>query len=540
MATPTTDATADATTATRMALIAFNFPSAVAPRTEDEALVFQRVVHEATHMSFDTVFIIGPPTTADADADTDEATSALDTSRALANVLASDPSLEFFVFMDATESVWPLATLCAFARAFFHAKPPSVLALHGLLVRPWPQDNMDPVRVADAPAAWALPTLCVRRRVVEAIVRLGERFGGAGGGGAGGGSSSSGATTAPPLIKPHWLNPRTVVAAVDQLRADGDLDGDLDSGVEHTGECVAAVRLLTRLVDLRHPYNILVDDDAKAAVKDPLSAAASSSAAAAAGGGGDRIVSLEADEVERALALRDRECKTNAQTRDRAVRHFLTRQWLGSLVSRGLVHWTRDWFTGRSWAVMAAAVPPAWWDPAIAPPVVRIAEIGSFEGLSARCMLDHWPTAQLTCIDTFQGGLEHADVFAEAHGDKDVILHRFAHNVLSAHDGRVRALRGRSDVILARLSVDEPQSFDLVFVDGSHEAADVLADAVLGFRILRVGGLLVFDDYTWKRSATSEPHENPQIAIDGFASCYKTSLSTVIKTNDTAIFQRVA
>ena len=39
--------------------------------------------------------------------------------------------------------------------------------------------------------------------------------------------------------------------------------------------------------------------------------------------------------------------------------------------------------------------------------------------------------------------------------------------------------------------------FDLIYIDGSHTAADVLTDAVLAFQLLRVGGVMIFDDYLW-------------------------------------------
>jgi hypothetical protein len=54
----------------------------------------------------------------------------------------------------------------------------------------------------------------------------------------------------------------------------------------------------------------------------------------------------------------------------------------------------------------------------------------------------------------------------------------------------------------------------LIYVDGSHEAADVLADAVLAWPLLAPGGLLGFDDYKWQKFP--EPERCPGVAIDGF------------------------
>jgi hypothetical protein len=34
--------------------------------------------------------------------------------------------------------------------------------------------------------------------------------------------------------------------------------------------------------------------------------------------------------------------------------------------------------------------------------------------------------------------------------------------------------------------------------DGSHRARDVLEDAVLSWPLLKVGGIMLFDDYLWQ------------------------------------------
>jgi predicted O-methyltransferase YrrM len=46
------------------------------------------------------------------------------------------------------------------------------------------------------------------------------------------------------------------------------------------------------------------------------------------------------------------------------------------------------------------------------------------------------------------------------------------------------------------LSSNEPP-FDLIYVDGSHQASDVLTDSIITFQLLRVGGVMTFDDYVW-------------------------------------------
>eukprot|EP00619_Florenciella_sp_RCC1007_P001097 CAMPEP_0205923184 /NCGR_PEP_ID=MMETSP1325-20131115/15777_1 /ASSEMBLY_ACC=CAM_ASM_000708 /TAXON_ID=236786 /ORGANISM="Florenciella sp., Strain RCC1007" /LENGTH=134 /DNA_ID=CAMNT_0053291351 /DNA_START=5 /DNA_END=409 /DNA_ORIENTATION=+ len=42
---------------------------------------------------------------------------------------------------------------------------------------------------------------------------------------------------------------------------------------------------------------------------------------------------------------------------------------------------------------------------------------------------------------------------------------------------------------------DEREMFDFIYVDAGHRAVDVMADAILALRLLKVGGVLAFDDY---------------------------------------------
>lgn len=60
-----------------------------------------------------------------------------------------------------------------------------------------------------------------------------------------------------------------------------------------------------------------------------------------------------------------------------------------------------------------------------------------------------------------------------------------------------------------------------MYVDGSHLAPDVLTDAVLAFRAVRPGGLIVFDDYELAAGCGAEPsRDDPKIAVDAFLACF--------------------
>lgn len=166
-----------------------------------------------------------------------------------------------------------------------------------------------------------------------------------------------------------------------------------------------------------------------------------------------------------------------------------------------------DWFTSR--------IPV--WEEALRPlkgqPQLHYLEIGVFEGRSALWMLENvltHPASRMTCIDTFPGQLED----------------RFRANLaLSGMAEKVTVLKGYSQEILKSLP---PGSFDLIYIDGSHVAKDVLTDAVLSWQLLKTGGMLIFDDYRWARRRLP-PEERPQVAIDSFLRVYRREYDLIHK-----------
>lgn len=71
----------------------------------------------------------------------------------------------------------------------------------------------------------------------------------------------------------------------------------------------------------------------------------------------------------------------------------------------------------------------------------------------------------------------------------------------------------------------EDNTFDLIYIDGSHASCDVLRDGVNCFDLLKSGGLLCFDDYLWTMRASDGT--TPKAAIDAFLSCYDTYIDIV-------------
>ena len=156
-----------------------------------------------------------------------------------------------------------------------------------------------------------------------------------------------------------------------------------------------------------------------------------------------------------------------------------------------------------------------------------VLEVGSWEGRSACFLLQHVLThssATLTCVDTWGGCAHHnlGDVVTE-------VEKTFDHNIKVVGGTRkVTKVKGPSQHVLRTLPLE---AYDLVYIDASHLAPNVLTDAVLCFDLLKSEGMLILDDYLWKSPAHDEnkPLLEPKIAIDTFLMIFKDHLRVLHK-----------
>jgi len=65
----------------------------------------------------------------------------------------------------------------------------------------------------------------------------------------------------------------------------------------------------------------------------------------------------------------------------------------------------------------------------------------------------------------------------------------------------------------------------LIYIDASHYAPDVLSDAVIAFKLLKPGGMLIFDDYLW--SGDENIVYYPKIAIDAFTNIFSKHIKLI-------------
>ena len=125
---------------------------------------------------------------------------------------------------------------------------------------------------------------------------------------------------------------------------------------------------------------------------------------------------------------------------------------------------------------------------------IRYLEIGAFYGanlISVDKTYGSHPESKLYCIDPWE---DYAD-YPEYKNKQTSIYDQFIKNIQeSGLEDKVIIKRGFSNL---QLPTFEDLFFDIIYIDGNHEPEYVLEDAVLSFRKLKVGGIMIFDDYGW-------------------------------------------
>ena len=147
---------------------------------------------------------------------------------------------------------------------------------------------------------------------------------------------------------------------------------------------------------------------------------------------------------------------------------------------------------------------------------LKFLEIGSFTGDSAEYMLDNILTSEsstLTCVDTWAGSLEHAGELKE-HFTMGEVEKRFDERMLR-FNGKVIKYKTTSTEFLIN---NRETMYDFIYIDGDHTANTVIADAVLSWDLLKVGGIMAFDDYEWIHPDGDQ--YAPRKAIDSFLNVY--------------------
>jgi len=151
-------------------------------------------------------------------------------------------------------------------------------------------------------------------------------------------------------------------------------------------------------------------------------------------------------------------------------------------------------------------------------------EVGSHEGRSAIWFIENGldSNGEITCIDSWIWGSKHEKTFDL---NVDLCLKTYPTK-------KVIKLKGFSYFHLASL-ITQKKQFDLIYIDGSHKAKDVITDACLSWNLLKLNGILIFDDYLLQ---SKDVYAKP--AIDLFVDMFRENIK-YLYIGDQLIIQKV-
>ena len=147
----------------------------------------------------------------------------------------------------------------------------------------------------------------------------------------------------------------------------------------------------------------------------------------------------------------------------------------------------------------------------------KLLEIGTYSGTGIVEMLKIVPNSTATVIDLWEDYYEYDQVInKQTNVNNSASIEKEFYNNIGHFRDRIRVLKGKSHDKLLELLMKH-ESFNFIYVDASHQSLDVYLDSMLAWKLLKIGGIIVFDDYLFnKGDILNSPYE----AIEKFKKNY--------------------
>lgn len=151
-------------------------------------------------------------------------------------------------------------------------------------------------------------------------------------------------------------------------------------------------------------------------------------------------------------------------------------------------------------------------------------ELGSYKGEATSKMLTHLathPKSLVFAVDTWEGSPEYSKTMSfqsiEMEFDDNIEKTGKKHQLIK--------MKMTTEEALLKLNIEKKYKFDIVFIDASHTAGDVLRDAILIWSLVNPDGVIIFDDYRWEK--LNKEYFRPKLAIDSFISIFAHQLDVL-------------
>ena len=156
---------------------------------------------------------------------------------------------------------------------------------------------------------------------------------------------------------------------------------------------------------------------------------------------------------------------------------------------------------------------------------IRCLQIGAYTGDATEWMLDNVLThedAVLFDVDPWTGSDEPVHHQLDWKSVEETYLERHKEVIES---GKLQVRKMTSDEFFS--SDEGRQGFNFIYVDGNHEAAQVLKDGLNAIYRVGVGGIVAFDDFRW--TSGKGLWADPKPAIEAIWYCHSNKFEVVDK-----------
>ena len=164
---------------------------------------------------------------------------------------------------------------------------------------------------------------------------------------------------------------------------------------------------------------------------------------------------------------------------------------------------------------------------------LKFLQLGVYTGDASLWMLENLGEIRLTDVDTWQGSDELAHKSIDFEDVYKIYLDKIK-------DYKIEIQRTTTiGYLLAQYGCDRPlgEYFDFIYVDAGHTTVDVILDGELSWPLLKSGGIMAFDDYTWQHH-TGDPRLAPQVGIDLFLHRHELDYQLLTKNHQVWIKKR--
>ena len=154
---------------------------------------------------------------------------------------------------------------------------------------------------------------------------------------------------------------------------------------------------------------------------------------------------------------------------------------------------------------------------------IKVLEIGVYTGISLINIINNIPNSIGVGVDMWSSYNENNLL---ENMDNLEIEKSFYKNVnICGLEERITGIKMDSTTALLNY-IRKNETFDFIYVDGSHLLLDCYSDLVLSWEILETGGILAIDDYTYKKDSILD---SPFEAVNHFLKRYETKYKLLDK-----------